>query len=260
MVYGDGMSSHTVGDVARMAGISVRTLHHYDKIGLLSPQERTDAGYRVYGQSDVEQLQHILFYRELGLPLDEIQKAMSDAGFDRASALRRQRDLMVAKVGHLEHMIDAIDTALTSNERKIAMNAEETLEVFGDFDPTEHEDEARERWGHTDAYKESARRTATYTRDDWERIGAESQQINDAFLRLMATGVPSDSGEAMSIAERHRAHISNWFYECSAEIHVGLGEVYVQDQRFTENIDKAGGGLARYMSDAILANGVQLLD
>ena len=254
------MSTHTVGDIARMAGISVRTLHHYDEIGLLRPDRRSDAGYRIYGPSDVERLQHILFYRELGLPLEEIQRVMNEPGFDRTIALRRQRDLMVAKVGHLGRMIDAIDTALTSDERKIVMDAEESLSVFGDFDPAEYEDEARERWGHTDAYKESVRRTATYTKDDWERIGAESQQINDAFLQLMSAGVPSDSAEAMSIAERHRAHISRWFYECSPEVHVGLGEMYVLDPRFTQNIDTAGDGLAHYMSDAILANGVRLLD
>ena len=128
------------------------------------------------------------------------------------------------------------------------------LEVFDGSDPGEYEAEAREHWGGTDAYQESARRTAAYTEEDWEQMGREADEINAAFLVLMEAGAPADSAEAMALAERHRSHISKWFYECTPEIHTGLGALYVADSRFTENIDKAGEGLARYLSDAIAAN------
>ena len=136
------------------------------------------------------------------------------------------------------------------------MDAKEMLDGFGGFDPAEHQGEAHQRWGHTDAYRESARRTSEYTKSDWKRLGAEADEINQAFLELLGEGIPSDSDAAMAAAERHRDHISKWFYRCSPEIHVGLGEMYAADPRFTENIDKAMKGLAAYMSAAILANSV----
>ena len=133
------------------------------------------------------------------------------------------------------------------------MTPEESLEVFGDFDPSQYEAEVEQRWGNTDAYRESARRTKSYTKQDWLKLGAEANEINQAFIALMDAGVPASSKRAKEVAERHRAHISKWFYQCSPEIHQGLGQMYVMDQRFTENIDKAGPGLAQYMSDAIAA-------
>ena len=133
------------------------------------------------------------------------------------------------------------------------MTPEESLEVFGDFDPAQYEDEVKERWGDTDAYRESARRTKGYTKQDWQRIGVGSNEINQAFIVLMEADVPADGPEAKAVAERHRGHISKWFYPCSPEIHAGLGQMYVADPRFTKNIDKARPGLAKYMSEAIAA-------
>jgi hypothetical protein len=140
------------------------------------------------------------------------------------------------------------------------MSGGEPIGAFADFDPAEYEDEARARWGDSAAYRESVRRTASYTRADWERLAAESGEIYAAFVALKEAGVPPESDEAMDVAERHRAHIGDWFYPCSPETHVGLGEMYVRDARFTENIDRHGAGLAAYMSTAILANGVRLAD
>lgn len=250
--------AHTVGEVAQQAGISVRTLHHYDEIGLLNPSARSEAGYRLYDGSDVARLQQILLYRELGLPLEEISRVMSDPGFDRVAALREQRARLEARAEHVMKMIDAVDDAIEAHEKGRTMSTDEMLGVFGDFDPKEYEQEARERWGQTDAYKESARRTAQYTRADWQRLADEAHEIYQAFMELKETGIAPDSEEAMAVAERHRSHIGDWFYDCTPEIHVGLGEMYVQDPRFTENIDKHGDGLAAYMSQAILANGIRL--
>lgn len=248
------MDEMTIGEIARLAGVTVRTLHHYDAIGLVVPTDRTDAGYRLYGYGEVARLQEVLFFRELGFGLDEIRTIVEEPGYDRQTALANQRGLLEAKAERLLTMVDAVDAAIDAERRGIAMNKEEMLEVFGDFDPTEYEAEARERWGDTDAYKESARRTARYTKQDWQRLGAEAAEINDTFIALMESGEPATSTEAMEAAERHRAHISKWFYECSLEIHQGLGQMYVADDRFTKNIDKAKEGLAAYMSEAIAAN------
>ncbi len=136
------------------------------------------------------------------------------------------------------------------------MTNENTPNGFGGFDPAEYEEEVLERWGDTDAYRESNRRAATYGKEDWQRIGHEADAINAEFIALMEDGVAPDSSAAMAVAERHRAHISKWFYECTAEIHAGLGQMYVADPRFTENIDRAAPGLARYMSEAIAASSV----
>jgi hypothetical protein len=128
------------------------------------------------------------------------------------------------------------------------------LEVFGGFDPSEFEAEVRDRWGDTDAYRESARRTSRYTKQDWVQVQQEAAAIDEEFLALMAAGAPPDGAEAMEVAERHRAHITEWFYECTPEIHAGLGRMYLEDPRFTESIDRAGEGLAAFMSAAIAAN------
>jgi DNA-binding transcriptional MerR regulator len=244
----------TVGEVARLAGLTVRTLHHYDEIGLLVPAERASSGYRLYRRIEVERLQEVLLFRELGFGLEAIKEIVNRPGYDRTSALLRQRELLEAKAERLLEMISALDAVVESERQGMAMNNEEMLEVFDGFDPGEYEAEAREHWGGTDAYQESARRTAAYTEEDWEQMGREADEINAAFLVLMEAGAPADSAEAMALAERHRSHISKWFYECTPEIHTGLGSMYVADSRFTENIDKAGEGLARYLSDAIAAN------
>jgi MerR family transcriptional regulator, thiopeptide resistance regulator len=244
----------TVGSIARLAGVTVRTLHHYDAIGLVVPGGRTAAGYRRYGRAEVERLQEVLFSRELGFPLEQIKEIVERPGYHRAAALERHRALLERKAGRLRAMLGAVDAAIDAEKRGTTMTNEEMLEVFGDFDPSQYEEEVRQRWGNTDAYRESARRTKSYTKADWQQIGREGAEINDAFLALMAAGAPPESAEARAVAERHRAHISRWFYDCSREIHRGLGQMYLADPRFTRNIDKAGPGLAQYMSAAIAAN------
>ncbi|MDO8963990.1 MAG: MerR family transcriptional regulator [Coriobacteriia bacterium] len=245
---------HTVGEIAALAGISVRTLHHYDEIGLLTASERSDAGYRLYGEADVDRLQQILFFRELGFALEDIRRIMTDPTFDRLEALLLQRRMLTDKAQQLRAMIDAVDTTIDGMEKGIRMSDEEMLEVFDGFDPKEYEDEVRERWGSTDAYKESARRTARYTKDDWARFKAESEEINLAIVALMDAGVAADDPRAMDAVDRHRLQIDHWFYPCSHEMHVGLAEMYIADPRFTATYEKIHEGMARYVHDAILAN------
>lgn len=245
--------THTVGAVARLAGITIRTLHHYDEIGLLRPSARSDAGYRHYDAGDLERLQQILLLRELGLGLDEIVRVLDDPEYDRLTALRQQRSRLVLASTRTRRLIAAVDAAIAAAEEGRTMTPEESLEVFGDFDPAQYQAEAEERWGHTDAYRESARRTRGYTKADWQEIGVEADAINQAFIALMDAGVPAGDPAAAEVVDRHRDHISKWFYPCSEEIHRGLGVMYVADHRFTENIDRARPGLAAYMSAAISA-------
>jgi len=251
-----GEEGLTIGAVARLAGVTVRTLHHYDRIGLVVPDERTAAGYRLYGRQQVERLQEVLFFRELGFGLEEIRRIVGEPSYRREAALARQRALLAERASHLRDLIAAIDTALDAKRRGARMTNEEMLEVFGGFDPSQYEEEVKQRWGDSEAYRESARRTSRYTRTDWEQIKQEGDAINQAFLALMRTGTPPTDPAATEVAERHRAFISKWFYECTREIHAGLGQGYVTDPRFTENIDRARPGLARYMSEAIAANAV----
>ena len=242
----------TVGEVAKLANVTVRTLHHYDEIGLVVAG-RSDNGYRFYRAPQIDRLQEVLFFRELGFSLEDITRIVGEPTYSREGALLRQRKLLEAKTERLLAMLDAVGQAIKTDTAGETMNYEEKLEVFGDFDPTEYEDEAKERWGDTDAYKQSVKRTSRYTKEDWLRNKAEVSEIYAAFVALMNDAVSPASDQAAEVVERHRAHISEWYYDCSKEIHAGLGEMYVADPRFTKNIDKHGEGLAAYMSEAIAA-------
>ena len=232
-------------------------MHHYDEIGLVEPSGRTNAGYRTYGDAEIERLQEVLFFRELGFGLEEIKTIVEQPTYSRTDALHRQRELLEARADRLQGLILAVARAAEAERTGLKMSTEDALGVFGDFDPAEYEEEARQRWGESDAYKQSAARTAQYTKQDWEQIKAEADDVNQGFLTLMASSTPADFEAAMDVAEKHRAHISKWFYDCSKEIHAGLGQMYVADVRFTENINKAGAGLAEYMSAAIAANSLR---
>jgi len=246
--------SYSVGQVAGFAGVTVRTLHHYDDIGLLVPSERSPAGHRRYSDADLDRLQQILFYRELGFPLEEVAALLDDPDADPRAHLRRQHELLTARIEKLRKMAAAVEQAMEARTMGINLTPEEKFEVFGDFDPDQHEEEARERWGDTDAYRQSQRKAASYTKEDWQRIQAESDELTRRFVALMEAGEPADSEAAMDAAEDHRRGICRNHYECSHEMHTCLGEMFVDDERFTRNIDKARPGLARYLRDAILAN------
>lgn len=246
--------SYSVGQVAGFAGVTVRTLHHYDEIGLLVPSERSHAGHRRYGDEDLDRLQQILFYRELGFPLDEVAALLDDPETDPRAHLRRQHELLTARIEKLQKMAAAVEHAMEARTMGINLTPEEKFEVFGDKDPEEHAEEAERRWGGTEAYAESQRRAARYTKDDWKRMQAEVASWGERYDTLMEAGEPATGERAMDMAEEHRQHISQWFYDCSYEIHQGLGEMYVSDERFKEFYDSMRPGLAEHLRDAITAN------
>ena len=258
--------TYSVGEVSRVAGVTVRTLHHYDEIGLVQPSSRSPSGYRQYDEPDLERLQEVLFFRELGFGLDEIAGLVEIPTFSRSQILGRQRQLIHEQIERLESMATAVEAALQALEEGRTMNQEEMfgtlnredmVEVFGDFDPTQHEAEARERWGETEAYAESSRRTARYSKDDWKKMGEESKEINQRLADLFAEGTDPEAGASMDAAEQHRLHIDKWFYPCSYEMHAGLGEMYIADPRFTKFWDDIQPGLAPFLRDAFLANGLR---
>jgi DNA-binding transcriptional MerR regulator len=253
----DEPMSLTVGAVARLAGVTVRTLHHYDAIGLLNASGRSEAGYRRYADADLDRLQRILFYRELGFGLDEIKTVMTDGDADAAAHLRRQHAMLLDRIGRLQRMAAAVEKAMEARTMGISLTPEERFEVFGDHDPDEYAAEVKERWGDTDAYRESQRRVARYSKADWQRIKAQGQAAIEQVVAAMRAGRPADSPQAMDGAEAHRRQIDDAFYPLSHEGHVGLAEMYLADPRFTATYEKIAPGLAQYLHDAIQANALR---
>jgi len=243
--------TYKVGEVARVAKVTIRTLHHYDEVGLLAPSGRSAAGYRLYTEDDIARLQHIRFYRDLGLALEEIRAILEAPDFDSRAALREHKDRLIQRLRETEALVETIDRTLNTLDGERAMSVEER---FDGFQPEEHAAEAKERWGHTDAYKESARRTAQYGPAEWETIKAEAEGILVRFAARRAEGSEAASAPAVALAEEHREHIDRWFYACSPQMHAGLAEMYVHDERFAGYFDKHGEGLSAYVADAIRAN------
>src|SRR5262245_26026 len=246
--------AYQVKDVARIARVSVRTLHHYDATGLLVPTGRTAAGYRLYTDSDLLRLQQILIGRELGLPLEEIRRSLDDPRFDRQAALLDQRERLRERAQQAEAMIRAIDVALSEFDDRRTKGALNMEDLFEGFDPSRYEEEARRRWGTSEAFAESQERTGRYTPDDWKAVAAEQAAVYDAaYSALKAGKSPSDS-TVMDVAERHRLSIDRWFYPCSHQMHGGLASMYESDERFRQSIDKHGEGLTSFLAEAIRAN------
>jgi DNA-binding transcriptional MerR regulator len=243
-----------VGEVAALAGVTVRTLHHYDRIGLLSPSGRTAAGYRSYAPTDLDRLHQVLLYRELGFPLEEIATLLDDPSADPAAHLRRQHGLLRDRLERTSAMVAAVEKEMEARQMGISLTPEERFEVFGEHDPAQYDGEVEERWGETEAYAQSKRRTAAYSTEDWLRIKAEGEDVEARFAAALSDGVPPDSERAMDIAEEHRQQISRNFYDCPPEMHAGLGRMYVEDERFTAHYEQRAPGLAQYVSTAVQTN------
>lgn len=240
--------------IAELAGVTVRPLRHYDEIGLLRPIGRTAAGYRRYDYVDLERLQQILAYRELGFSLVDIAAVLDDPHTSVVDHLRAQHRHLTEQVDRLQQMVSAIEKTMEAHRMGISLDPKEMFEVFGDFDATRHVGEAEQRWGQTEAFRESQRRTAAYRKADWQRMKAESDEVVQRLAAALDSGLPAESPAAMDAAEKHRQHITRWFYGCGYEIHRGLAEMYVADPRFTAHYEERRPGLAQYVHDAISAN------
>jgi DNA-binding transcriptional MerR regulator len=248
-------ADYPIGDVARLAHVSVRTLHHYDEIGLLHPSNRTSAGHRRYSAADLQRLRDILFYRQLDFGLDEIAGMLADPGAGTDTHLRKQHRLLRERVARDQQLVAALEKEMEKREMGLSLTPEEQFEVFGtDKVGGEWADEARERWGDTDAFRESQRRTATYTKEDWQRLKAEADDGLRTFRDAMRSGLPANSEQAQALAEEHRAYLTRWFYDCGYPMHRSLADTYVSDDRIRQTYDGVAPGLAQYVHDAIIAN------
>lgn len=245
--------SFKVNQVSKLVGASVRTLHHYDKIGLLHPEFVTAAGYRLYSDSNLERLQQILFFKELDFNLQEIKNIVDSPDFDRKKALEAHKNLLMEKKTRLEKLIESVDKTMEAIEGGREMSKKE---MFDGFDMTEIEkhkekyaEETKEKYGESDAYKESKRKTSKYSKEDWARIMIKNEEINKKIIANMDKG-PADPIVQEGVAEL-RQHITDSYYNCTLEIFSGLGGLYVGDQRFTANLDKWKEGYAKFLSEAI---------
>lgn len=243
----------TVKETARLSGVSVRTLHYYDEIGLLRPAEVTQAGYRLYGERELLRLQQILLFRELEFPLKEIMPLLEAAEAGRNSALERQKSLLELKRERLSGLIRLVEN-LMKGERNMNFEAFDKKEYEARRDA--YAEEARERWGDTEAYRESQRRTAAYKDGDWTEIQEEMEGIFQRFADCMDQS-PEPAG-ARGPAGELQAYLSRRFYLCTPEILSGLGEMYAADQRFRAYFDKIRPGLADYVAEALKAYAASL--
>lgn len=243
----------TVGQVAELFGVTVRTLHHYDEIGLLVPSARSHAGYRLYTSADLKRMQQVVVYRRLGFSLEEVGELL-DGDAPAAEHLRRQRDVVMSRMAELTELVSAIDHALEAEMNDRTMTDADRRALFGDgFEDLQTE--AEQRWGDSEPWRQSAARTKRYGKDDWTRLRAEQEAI---FARQVATwrsGVQPSSQEAMDAVEEHRVFIDRWFYDCPREFHANLGDLYVADPRYvTSMAGEDSEGYGEWLRDAIRAN------
>ena len=234
----------TVKQVSQVSGVSVRTLHHYDAIGLLKPTKVTEAGYRLYDDAAMERLQSVLLFRELQFPLKEIGRILDTPGFDREAALQDQIHLLELQREHLDQLLSAA-REMQKNGGKIM-----SFSVFDKKKQEEFAAEAKQRWGNTEAYRESQEKTAEKTDAQLQQYGSDLMAY---FSRLgeMKNSAPSEDGPQSVVAELQR-FITEHYYRCTKEILSGLGQMYVADERFKANIDAAGGaGTAEFAAEAI---------
>lgn len=231
-----------VKEVSALSGVSVRTLHHYDELGLLKPAETTEAGYRIYSDENLAGLQQILFYRALGFSLKQIKEVMVNPSFNRMEALKSQRQMLHQKRAQLDDMIETIERTIKEGKGEGTMTHEERFKGF-DFSENPYEQEARDRWGDE---------TVDETNQKVQQFGEEQQEkMNEIYRRLAESRhLSPDSQEAQNA-------IAEWFDflntigTYSLEAFEGLGEMYVADERFTKNIDQFGKGLANFMKEAM---------
>ncbi len=236
-----------VSEFAKTSGVSVRTLHYYDEIGLLKPDfVDTENGYRFYGEAALLRMQEILFYRELDFSLKFIKDMLSSENYNKNEALKAQKELLLLKRARLDRIIGQLEDAEKGGS---VMD----FKAFGSEEINSYKEEVKARWGKTDAYTEQKRKTADYTKEKWNDVAAGFSQIIDEFALLKAAGEGAGGTKAKAAVGKLQGFITDTQYTCTNEILTALGEMYVTDERFKKNIDKAGKGTAEYIYETIKA-------
>jgi DNA-binding transcriptional MerR regulator len=262
-----------VGRVAELVGVSVRTLHHWDGIGLVRPSGRSWSGYRLYDAQDVARIHRVLVYRELGLALAQIGRILDDPAVDPREHLLRQRTLLAERIRRLERTARAVDEMIERTDMDdqntpgtspdaarastrggaTALSPEEQARIFGtDWDPA-HQDEAEERWGGTDAWKQSAERTRHWGAEQWQALKDETETLEADLAEAMLRGVAPGGEEANALAERHRDSIGQ-HYDCTRSMQVVLARMYTEDPRFAAHYDERAEGLSAWLRRVIEEN------
>jgi DNA-binding transcriptional MerR regulator len=236
--------------ISDLSGVSIRTLHHYDAIGLLKPHSVTEAGYREYSQDELQKLRQILFFRELDFSLSDIKRILDDPEFDQIEALKMHRRLLVEKRKRLGSLIRSIDTTVSSRESNSFSRSNQVMfEGLSESTIDEYREEARQKWGGSIAWAQSEERTNSHTKKDWDSIKTTTDEINQTIVSGMSRGA-NDSEVQTAVANWH-ALIDQRFYSCSLETFAGLGEMYVDDERFRSHYEQIASGLDEFMRDAI---------
>ena len=242
---------YKISEVAKLSKITVRTLHYYDEINLLSPSVDNN-GYRLYSDYDIEKLQQILFFRELEFSLKEIKEIINSPLFNRKKALLSHRDILIKKKNRLEKIIETVNKSLNEIEKEVVMSKEEMFNGFSMKEINEcknkYAKEVKNKYGNTKAYTES-KKVDNYSKEKWEEIINEANEI---YIELSNhLGESPESECVQNLVEKWRNHISKNYYNCTLEIFEGLSDMYVYNERFTENIDRFGKGLADFLSKGI---------
>jgi DNA-binding transcriptional MerR regulator len=242
---GDG---YTVRQLAKLAGVTVRTLHHYDQIGLLRPNARTAAGYRLYGETDLLRLQQILLFKEMDVPLEQIREILDDPQFDLVQALRGHRQTLQARAARLETLLLTVDKTIAKlTEDTTMMTVEELYEGFPKEQAERYRREARERWD-PDFVEATEQRARKLSKAQWQAIQQQGETVTQLLASLMDHS-PDDPAVQAAIAQHH-AWIEN-FYPAPADLYRGLGQMYVEHPEFRAFYEKYRPGLAEFMQAAM---------
>jgi DNA-binding transcriptional MerR regulator len=251
---GDEVMEYTVQKLGKMAGISTRTLRYYDEIGILKPARINSSGYRIYGQQEVDRLQQILFYRELGVSLEDIKLMVTSPEFDGANALREHREKLLEKREQLDLLIANVEKTIAKTEGRIVMSDKEKFEGFKqkliDENEKKYGEEIRGKYG-KDAVEKSNNRVKNMTQEEYDAVTRLGEEQLRTLAEAFKTGDPS--GElAQKAAELHKQWLTFYWDSYSKEAHAGLAQMYVDDERFRAYYDKEQPGTAEFLRDAIL--------
>ena len=232
-----------IKDFSVLTGVSVRTLRYYDEIGLLKPAFVDEfSSYRYYDEKSLLRMQEILFYRELDFSLKSISDILSSPNYDKDTALLQQKEMLILKKERIERLIDAIDSVRKGGS---------AMQAFDNSEFEKYKAEAKEKWGSTKAYSEYAEKTKDYSESKFDSLTEGMDAIMGEFADIMQMGKSPSEIEAQTLVKKLQDYISENFYNCTKEILFGLGQMYVYDERFRNNIDKHAEGTAEYISHAI---------
>ena len=238
---------YTIKEIADLAGVTTRTLRYYDQLGLLIPSEIGENGYRYYDHNCLLRLQQVMYFRELDVPLKEIQTIFSRPDFQLLPALENHRDALKDQVKRINMLLETLVKTISSLQGEGIMSEKE---YFEGFDETQYEEETRERWGGTPQYAESQRKWASYSKNQQEEIKEEGGRISMRMVTENPEASPGDSDVQTAVGEYYE-YLNKYFYTCEVEFLRGLADMWVQDPRFAVNYERIREGGAAFVREAV---------